>query len=122
MWNVKARVIPVITGATGTISKSFRKYVSDIPGNHDVKELQKTAILGAAHILRKVLTQKNKRANAGTRDRGTQNNNDRIAATTYPLGTWIVWGICVWIHCMKETIMMMMMMMMMIIIIIIIII
>jgi hypothetical protein len=34
----------------------FRKYVSDIPGNHDVKELQKTAILDTAHILRKVLT------------------------------------------------------------------
>jgi len=56
MWNVKARVIPVIIGATGTISKSFRKYMSDIPGNHDVKELQKTVILGTAHILRKVLT------------------------------------------------------------------
>jgi hypothetical protein len=56
MWNVKTRVIPVIIGATGTISKSFRKYVSDIPGNHDVKELQKTAILDTAHILRKVLT------------------------------------------------------------------
>ena len=56
MWNVKTRVIPVIIGATGTISKSFRKYVSDIPGNRDVKELQKTAILGTAHILRKVLT------------------------------------------------------------------
>ena len=41
-------------GATGTISKSFRKYVSNIPGNHEVKELQKTAILGTAHILRKV--------------------------------------------------------------------
>jgi len=39
-----------------TISKSFRKYVSDIPGNHDVKELQKTAILGTAHIIQKVLT------------------------------------------------------------------
>ena len=26
MWNVKTKVIPVITGATGTISKSFRKY------------------------------------------------------------------------------------------------
>jgi hypothetical protein len=25
MWNVKARVILVIIGATGTISKSFRK-------------------------------------------------------------------------------------------------
>ena len=29
---------------------------NNIPGNHEVKELQKTAILGTAHILRKVLT------------------------------------------------------------------
>jgi hypothetical protein len=29
-------VIPVIIGATGTISKSFRKYVSTIPGNREV--------------------------------------------------------------------------------------
>ena len=56
MWNVKARVITVVIGVTGTISKSFRKYVSNILGNHDVKELQKTAILGTAHVLRKVLT------------------------------------------------------------------
>jgi hypothetical protein len=56
MWNVKTRVIPVIMGATGTISKLFRKHVSNIPGNHEVSELQKTAILGTAHILRKVLT------------------------------------------------------------------
>ena len=56
MWNVKTKVIPAITGATGTISKSFRKYVNNIPANHEVKELQKTAILGTAHILRKVLT------------------------------------------------------------------
>jgi hypothetical protein len=56
MWNVKTKVIPVIIGATGTISKSFRKYVSNIPGNHEGKELQKTAMLGTAHILRKVLT------------------------------------------------------------------
>jgi hypothetical protein len=54
MWNVKARVTPVVIGATGTISKSFRKYVSNIPGNHDVRELQKTAILGTAHTLREV--------------------------------------------------------------------
>jgi hypothetical protein len=51
MWDVKTRVIPVIIGATGTISKSFRKYMSTIPGNHDIRELQKTAILGNAHIL-----------------------------------------------------------------------
>jgi ABC-type sulfate transport system permease subunit len=56
MWNVKTRVIPVIIVATGTISKSFRKYISSIPGNHEVRELQKTVILGTAHILRNVLT------------------------------------------------------------------
>jgi len=55
MWNVKTKVIPVIIGANGTISKSFRKYVSNIPRKHEVKELQKTVILGTAHILRKVL-------------------------------------------------------------------
>jgi hypothetical protein len=54
--NVKTKMIPVITGAIGTISKSFRKYVSNIPENHEVKKLQKTAILGTAHIFRKVLT------------------------------------------------------------------
>jgi hypothetical protein len=56
MWNVKTKVIPVIICATGTISNSFRKYVSNITGNHEVKELHKTAILGTAHIIRKVLT------------------------------------------------------------------
>jgi len=55
MCNVRTKVIPVIMGAAGTISKRFRKYVSNIPGNHEVKEVQKTAILGTAHILRKVL-------------------------------------------------------------------
>jgi hypothetical protein len=56
MWNVKTRLKPVIIGATGTISKSFRKYVRNVPGNREVRELQKAAILGTAHILRKVLT------------------------------------------------------------------
>jgi hypothetical protein len=55
VWNVKTKVTPVIIRATGIISKSFRKYLSSTPGKHDIKELQKTAILGTAHILRKVL-------------------------------------------------------------------
>jgi len=42
-------VIQVIIGATGTITKSLRKYVNNIPGNHEVKELQKTAIIGTAY-------------------------------------------------------------------------
>jgi hypothetical protein len=88
-------VIPVITGATGTISKSFRKYVSTIPGNHEVRELQKTAILGTAHILRKVAMYKYIRAKAGTYDMGTINSSDRTAATTYSLGTWFASGLYV---------------------------
>jgi hypothetical protein len=34
MWNVKEKVIPVITGATGTISISLIQYLSNTPGNH----------------------------------------------------------------------------------------
>ena len=55
MWNVKTKVVPLITGTTGTISKSFRKYPSNITGKNEIKDLQKTAIFGIAHILRKVL-------------------------------------------------------------------
>jgi hypothetical protein len=66
MWNLKTRVIPVISGATGTISKSLKKHVSDITGHHDVKELQKTATLGTAHILRK---------SANTKEQNSQRRN-----------------------------------------------
>jgi len=55
MWNVKTKVIAVIIGATGTISKLFRQYVSYIPRKHEVMDHQKTVVLGTAHILRKVL-------------------------------------------------------------------
>ena len=41
MRNEKARVIPVIIGATGTISKSLRQYLSNITGKHEIKEMQK---------------------------------------------------------------------------------
>jgi hypothetical protein len=56
MWNVKTNVIPVIIGTTGTVSKSFRKYLSNVPGKQEIKELQKTAILGTTHMRWKVLT------------------------------------------------------------------
>ena len=55
MWNVKAKVTPVIVGPTGTIPKSHRQYPSNITGKHETKELQKTAILVTVHKLQKVL-------------------------------------------------------------------
>ena len=44
MWNVKTNVTAVIIGAGGTISKSFRKYLGNVPGMHEIMELHKTAI------------------------------------------------------------------------------
>ena len=49
------KLIPVTIGSTGTISESFRKYLSKVPGKHDVQELNKTATLSTAHTLREVL-------------------------------------------------------------------
>jgi hypothetical protein len=36
----------VIIGATGTISKSLRQYLSNVLGNHDIKDLQKNSHIG----------------------------------------------------------------------------
>jgi len=48
---VKAKLIPVIIGVTGTISESLRQYLSNLPEKHEFKEIQKTAILGTSHKL-----------------------------------------------------------------------
>jgi hypothetical protein len=34
LWIAKTKLIPKITGAIGTISKSFRKYLSNTPEKH----------------------------------------------------------------------------------------
>jgi hypothetical protein len=55
MWNLKENVVPLISGTDGIISKSLRKYMSNIAGKHEFKEMQNSSILITAHILRKVL-------------------------------------------------------------------
>jgi len=54
-WNVKNKSDTSNNGATGSISKSLRKHLSNIPGKKEIKDLQKTAILGTANILKGVL-------------------------------------------------------------------
>jgi len=49
-------VISIIIGATGVISESFRKRLSNKLGKQDIKELRKTAELGTAQVLREVVT------------------------------------------------------------------
>ena len=47
-------MITVIIWATGTISRSFKKYLSNIPGKHEIRKVQKmkrkTAVFYIAHI------------------------------------------------------------------------
>ena len=56
MWDKKVQVIPVIIGATGIVDKSIQSYLQKIPGKHNVYNLQRSAILRIAHILREVLS------------------------------------------------------------------
>ena len=46
---MKAKVIPVVTRATVSTSKSLIQYFGNITGKQEIKELQKTAILVTAH-------------------------------------------------------------------------
>ena len=55
MWNLKCTVVPVIIGATGIVTRSLRKNLEAAPGKHSIDSLQKTAILGTSHTIRKVL-------------------------------------------------------------------
>jgi hypothetical protein len=55
MWNLKFTIIPVIIGATGIVTRSLRKNLEAVPGKHSLDSLQKIAILGTSHIIRKVL-------------------------------------------------------------------
>ena len=52
----KVEVIPIIIGATGIVEKSIQSYLQKMPGKHNLYNLQRSAILGTAHILRKVLS------------------------------------------------------------------
>ena len=56
IWNKKVEVIPVIIGATGIVDRNIKSFIRKIPGSHNIYNLQRSAILGTAHILRKVLS------------------------------------------------------------------
>jgi hypothetical protein len=55
MRNLKCTIVPVIIGATGIVTRSLRKHLEGVPGKHSIDSLQKTAVLGTSHIIRKVL-------------------------------------------------------------------
>jgi hypothetical protein len=55
LWNMKCVNIPVVTGATGIVTKALEKHLEAVPRKHSVDSLQQTAVLGTSHTIRKVL-------------------------------------------------------------------
>jgi hypothetical protein len=55
MWNLKCTIIPLVIGATGIVTRSLKKKLEAVPGKNSIDSLQKTAMLGTSHIIRKVL-------------------------------------------------------------------
>jgi hypothetical protein len=46
MCNLNCTIMPVTTGATGTVTRSLKKNLEAMPGQYSIDSLQKTAILG----------------------------------------------------------------------------
>ena len=49
-------VIPVVVGALGVISDKFERYIKKLDVKIAIEVIQKTALLGTAMLLRKVLS------------------------------------------------------------------
>jgi hypothetical protein len=58
-------IIPVITGAEGTITKGLNKNLKATPGKHSTDSLQETAVLVASHTILKVLQSETGRLSSG---------------------------------------------------------
>ena len=54
-WNMSTKVVPIVVGALGTVGKDLSLKLSTLPGSPKIYEIQKTALMGTAHILRRVL-------------------------------------------------------------------
>ena len=56
-WNLrKVRTIPIVIGALGTVSKGLKEYMKNLAPNISMCTVQKTTLLGTAHIIRNFLT------------------------------------------------------------------
>ena len=56
MWDKTVEIVPILIGGTGVVGKNLKMYLNRIPGCHNIFNVQRSAILGTAHIFRKVLS------------------------------------------------------------------
>ena len=55
IWKSRAKVVPVVVGALGSVSKKLAGPLEQLGIKNRTRTMQKSALLGSAHILRKVL-------------------------------------------------------------------
>ena len=56
LWKLKmVEVVPVVIGAFGSVTKEYDKWIEKLEIIKNVRVMKKTALLGTAKILRKVL-------------------------------------------------------------------
>lgn len=55
MWKMKTEILPIVIGATGTVTKNLKETLQKLGGNIQMQQLQTIAVFGTAHIIRKVL-------------------------------------------------------------------
>jgi hypothetical protein len=55
MWKVRTKVVPVITGALGTIRKALDQNLQSLLGHPSAIGLQKITLMSTANIIRKAL-------------------------------------------------------------------
>jgi hypothetical protein len=87
---MKAKLIPVIIGATETISKSLRQYPSKITGKHETKELTKTTTLATAHTFESANVKVQNIFHVRNNITCSTNCKYGRAAKLYSLGTWFL--------------------------------
>ena len=56
LWNLRSvKVVPIIVGALGAVTPNLRTHLDEVDCNLSISSIQKSALLGSARILRKVL-------------------------------------------------------------------
>ena len=56
LWKLRTvQIVPVVVGALGSVTKRLRDFIKKLDITIQTRFLQKTALLGTARILRKVL-------------------------------------------------------------------
>ena len=54
-WNMRVKVIPIVVGTLGTVSKSLEDRLEELEISGRIETIQTTALLRSAGILRRVL-------------------------------------------------------------------